>query len=111
MKYSEDKKVYTFIVEDANDLTTWTYGLYYDDTVEDIDLCSFKFTGTLQEFGSFLSNGDFLQTDIKKSIQRFEKDLKNDNRQGENRIPGRKVVLGQLCGRKYDSICYYIDEQ
>lgn len=118
MKYSEDKKVYTFIVEDYNSLTEFTSMYNEDDPECPLELiestpitCSeFKFHGTLQELGEFLEMGDFLQEDILESFKQFEQDTKNDIRKGENRIPDGNVVLGQLCGRKYDSICYYVEQ-
>lgn len=120
MKYSEDKTVYTFIVEDYNALTEFTtmYHMYDDDDPEcpfeliestPITHSEFKFRGTLQELGEFLEMGDFLQEDILESFKQFEQDTKNDVRNGENRIPDGNVVLGQLRGRKYDSICYYVE--
>lgn len=114
MIYSEDKTVYTFIVEDGNGLTEFL-SMYNEDDPESpfekitSNYSRFKFHGTLQELGEFFQYGDFLQEDILESIKQFEQDTKNDVRTGKNRIPNGKVVLGHLCGRKYDSICYYVE--
>lgn len=80
MKYSDSQTKYQFIINDGNFLT---------------DECGFEevndelhFRGTLQELGESLSYGDFLQTDIKKSIKELEKNKKDT----------------VLSGKKYDSI-------
>lgn len=84
MVYSENPKTYTFHIYDGNCLC--------DDCFEfeETDEC-LTFTGTLQEFGEQLEYGDFLQEDIKSSIEEFEKHPKG---------------TGYLPGKKYDSIGY-----
>lgn len=115
MIYSEDKTVYTFVVEDCDCLTEFLSMYDEDDPecqLEEIDPGDdgrFKFHGTLQELGEFFQYGDFLQEDILESIKQFEQDTKNDVREGQNRIPNGNVVLGILYGRKSDSTCYYVE--
>jgi hypothetical protein len=100
MEYSKDEKIYNIIVEDGNCLTDDSIACY-EDQVTEIDHSTFKFTGTLQEFGECLQEGEFLQTDIKESIQEWSSKMSSSDIDN---------YFGYLSGKHCDSICYYLEE-
>lgn len=88
------EKTYTFIIEDGNYLTL---DCGFTETPDG----DYQFTGTLEQFQEILTYGDFIESDIKKSIKEFLKGQSSDN--GEDRIIS-------LYGKFGDSICFYTTE-